>query len=223
MAGSGPGPISVLQTVALSVVLAVLVTGCGSGTPHPTKGPQLVVFGHSYVSGRQPDPDRTPWADRVGRALALQVDNRGVGGAESPETLEAVRRYTPDPQDTIVIECILNDALRHGRSGLSVWRQSVDAMLGHLAPAVPRDRILLVLDPPPRGSEALTTENEPFTMTLRRYAQAGRELAREHGIRVVDLAPGWDVGRDISEDALHPGEAGTQRIAERVITGLGGR
>jgi lysophospholipase L1-like esterase len=39
-------------------------------------------------------------------------------------------------------------------------------------------------------------------------------------VRVVDLAPGWDTGRDISEDGLHPSEAGTQRIAERVAAAL---
>ncbi|MCW3014437.1 MAG: Lipolytic protein family [Solirubrobacterales bacterium] len=180
-----------------------------------------MTFGHSYVSGRDPDHDVTPWPDRAGQALGLQLDNRGIGGTESPETLEVVREYKPDPQDTIVIECILNDALRHGRSGLDVWRQSVDAMLTHVTPAVPADRILLVLDPPPRGSDQLTTDGEPFTRTLRRYADAGQEVASRHGVRVLDLAPGWDTDRDISDDGLHPSEAGTQRIADLVSAALG--
>jgi lysophospholipase L1-like esterase len=210
----------VSPAVVLIVVLALLGAGCGSATRHPTAGPQLVTFGHSYVSGRQPDRAVTPWPDRVGQALGLQVDNRGVGGSESPQTLDLVRDYEPDRQDTVVIQCVLNDALRHGRGGVAAWRQRVDAMLTHLRPAVAADHILLVLDAPTGGPYEPAAPGEPFTTVLRLYADAGRELARQHGVRVVDLAPGWDTGRDISEDGLHPSEAGTQRIAERVAAAL---
>lgn len=206
------------------LVLLVLVgTGCLDEAPRPVKGPQLVTFGHSYVSGREPDYDVTPWPERAGRVLALRVDNRGVSGAEAVETLGLMREYEPDPKDTVVIQCILNDALRHGRGGLAVWRQSVDAMLAHLTTGVPGDRILLILDPPPRGSDELTIDDEPFTRTLRRYAGAGRALARQHGVRVLDLASGWDTSRDLSDDGLHPSEAGTQRIADLVAGAVRGR
>ncbi len=206
--------------VVLLVVLVLVGTGCSNEAPRPVKGPQLVTFGHSYVSGREPDYDVTPWPERAGRILALPVDNRGVSGAEAVETLGLVRAYEPAPQDTVVIECILNDALRHGRGGLSVWRRSVDAMLAHLMPAVPAQQIVLVLDPPPRGSDELSTEDEPFTRTLRRYADAGRALARQHGVRVLDLASGWDTSRDLSDDGLHPSEAGTQRITDLVAAAV---
>ena len=212
-----PATAAVLVAGALLMLLAA--AGCGQDDP-PSTGPQLVAFGHSFVYGREPDPDLEPWPSRAGTALGLPVLNQGVGGAESVDVLEVVRRYTPDPSDTIIVECILNDALRHGRAGLDVWRQSVDAILRHLVPGVPAARVLLVLDPPPQGSEQTTTEGETFLRTLRRYADAGREVAAKHGVRTVDLRVGWDSERDISEDGLHPNDAGTQRIADVVVRAL---
>lgn len=204
---------------ATTALLAAALAGCGEDAP-PTAGPQLVAFGHSFVFGREPDPDLEPWPSRAGRRLGLPVVNQGVGGAESSDVLEVVRRYKPDAQDTVVVESILNDALRNGRAGLEVWRASVDAILEHLLAGVPASRVLLVLDPPPQGSEQTTTDGEPFSRTLRRYADAGREVAAARGVATVDLAVGWDVDRYISEDGLHPNDAGTQRIADVVAGAL---
>jgi lysophospholipase L1-like esterase len=91
-------------------------------------------------------------------------------------------------------------------------------MLARLTTLIPEQRIAPILDPPPRDADELTAHGEPFTVTLQRYADAGRQLARRYGVRLVDLTVGWDVDRDIS-DGLHPSEAGTQRVADRV-TGL---
>lgn len=85
MSGDSDGgpPVSAGTATGGLLLLALFVlvgTACSDEGPRPVKGPQLVTFGHSYVSGREPDYDVTPWPERTGRALSLPVDNLGVSG-----------------------------------------------------------------------------------------------------------------------------------------------
>ncbi|MEJ7891033.1 MAG: SGNH/GDSL hydrolase family protein [Solirubrobacteraceae bacterium] len=188
---------------------------------------RLVTFGHSWVAGRYPDPAITPWPDRVAASHGVSLANAGVGATEASQTLDAVLAYQPRAADEVVIEAMLNDVRKYGDAGIPAFKRTVRSMLRHLTMAPVRPaRIVMVSDAPitlwqtPPGS----LYDQGSDPELHAYADALEAVASKFArfnVRILDLSRRWAADEYIASDGIHPSEAGTARIAQRVAWALG--
>lgn len=211
-------------------VAAGLALLAGAPAAHADAPQRLVVFGHSWAAGHFPDPGLASWADRVAAAQGVALDNRAVGASEAAQTADAVDGYEPQAGDEVVVEAMLNDVRRYGDAGRHPFVRQMRRILDHLGDGWPQPAAVVVcVDAAIRrwrgAPKFFAGYDQGSDRALRRYAVALRRLAVGYPwltLRVVDLRRGWRPARDIGADGIHPGEAGTARIARRVQRALDG-
>ena len=196
-------------------------------TPDRAAVTRLVVFGHSWAAGRYPDPEVTPWADRVAAGQGLALDNLAVSATDAAQTAETVDAYQPRRGDVVIVEAMLNDVRKYGAPGIRSFRHQTRRILDHLTQGRVRPAgIVVCVDAPIQlwgGSPAFDGYDRGSDVVLSRYGIALRKVAaryRRFHARVVDLGRGWDAREDIGSDGIHPNDAGMGRLADLINRAL---
>ena len=180
-------------------------------------GGRVTCLGDSNTRGNRVTPGKA-WPDLLGARLAGRngVVNRGRGGA----TLADARPVAARPGDLVILGFGSNDAAQRG--WLRPGRQPVplpDFRAGLAGMAAGYHRAgakVLVLAPPPPGSEAMARRLTP-------YREAARGAAIGAGAAFADPAQALaGIAVPLQHDALHLNEAAHAAIAAW-LAGLIGR
>ncbi len=197
----------VVTTGALSIGLV----GCGGDDPDA----HLYAYGHSWVTGRAPDPSVEPWPERVAAELGIPGENRGIPAAESPAIADRVLAEEPACADVVVLEPVLNDVRHWGTDDAARerFRATLRRMLDHVETA----QVVVVVDPPIPGWALVPPYDQGSDEALDRYRRVVDEEVTDE--TVVDLAEDWTPDL-MAPDGIHPNEAGTAHVAEEVVAAI---
>jgi lysophospholipase L1-like esterase len=184
----------------------------------------FIAYGHSYIAGDQ-ERYLTPWITSAGQALRMGVVNLGVGGTTSSYTLGVVDKTWPrgehiPARPLVIVECTLNDVRRYGAGGLRNYVSNISRIFSRLNSAVPRPRVVLVLDVPIARWTGYAPDNHGSGKLLNEYDDAGRSAAERAGVAIADPRVGWSPAAMLSSDGVHPDALGARHIAaavERVV------
>ncbi|TGY87928.1 G-D-S-L family lipolytic protein [Marinicauda algicola] len=179
-------------------------------------GPVRAAFvGDSLTLGIG-DPGRLGWVGRLSRHYPreeLLAYNLGVPG----ETVRDIaRRWRCETRSRLPAGGLLvfsfgtNDALQRASADRASVLTQAEAILGQAS----RDHVVLFVTPPPSGDAALNTFLAGLGKELAGHAEAAGGLVFD-AFGVLSKDPVWREQMR-SGDGLHPGEAGYERLAERV-------
>jgi lysophospholipase L1-like esterase len=210
----------------------------------------IVVFGDSYTA---PRPGTVMFSELLepgmaGEGNVVRVINAGVA---RDNTAEAAGRFQKDVlaqrPDIVILQFGVNDSM------VDVWknppasgpRVKVDQYVKNLAAFIDRAKaggakVVLLTPHPLRWTPKLqklygkppydTGEAEGLSVSVDRYADAARNLAKRKGVMLADVhaafiahekLPGQTLG-DLLPDGMHPSSAGHRVIADLVLGTLRG-
>lgn len=159
----------------------------------------------------------------VGSALHLEVGNHAVGGSQSTATARLVSEEPPPPTDLALVMTGLNDVRLRGEDPrcMEEYAASLESVITAVLRSNPEAHIVvleqpMLLDyshhaPHNRGSDRLVTE---LNSALRRVTE------RHSAVTVVPVPADWDPRTMLSEDTVHPNDAGHACLANAVVSTL---
>ena len=189
----------------------------GSAPPPPSgqvteqNTPVVLFLGTSLTAGLGVEPEQAFPAllqERIDSAgLAFEVVNAGVSGETSASALSRIDWLLRQPFDVLVLETGANDMLRG--ANLNSLESNLQAIIDKVRAARPQARIVLVgmMAPPNLGAEY-----------GRRFREIYPEVARRNNLPLVPflLEGVGGVAALNQADAIHPNEAGHEKLAETV-------
>jgi lysophospholipase L1-like esterase len=226
------------QAAAMLVALAACNAGSPTG-PTPARGAPRVThrigvttvlaFGDSITLGLfSPAPNSTmslgPWTSYPARLQVLLsaryqgqtivVQNGGAAGERAAVAADRLSRWlrAANPNVVILLDGV-NDIVASGAVGGLAALTALRSMADEVK-ASGGSVILCTLLPQRVGGIRAA---DPFVVAA--FNELVRELAREEGVRLVDLARELDVSL-IGFDGLHPTEAGYVRMANVIFAAL---
>ncbi|HMP73459.1 MAG TPA: GDSL-type esterase/lipase family protein [Kiritimatiellia bacterium] len=204
--------IKLLRNGILTLVTLLLAgTGCldsGSSKDNFDYGDNdknvVVAFGDSITEGRCAG-DGEPWPSRLARLSGKRVVNSGVCGEKTEDSVNRIRGVLNRHKPGVVLILLgANDALfgRNPNGVIGNLERIVDTCLENNSR--PLIATCLPLYPPRAFADPLAAD----------YSERIRALAREKGIRLVDLRREFGDERSfLQSDGLHPSSSGNQLIA----------
>jgi lysophospholipase L1-like esterase len=185
------------------------------------KAQTIVCYGTSLTAG-------STWPSLVGVRIdelapgLVRVVNAGQVGMASGWGLDHLdERVLSRRPDTVLIEFSINDAYLPYAISVAEARVNLWTMISRLE-REEAEVILLILNRP-TGTDA---NARPM---LAEYEAMYRDVARERGLRLIDLGPVWDQVRNdgaawraFAPDGIHPNDLGSREVtASNVLRGLG--
>lgn len=154
-------------------------------------------------------------ARQLSRCLARKVDIEilAVAGANSNQAAKQFSSRMNRRPDIVLVEFAINDADLLDGIDLDKSRSNLKALLGRIREDVPGAHVVLMTMNPAFGPRGWVRPQ------LIKYYQVYRELASNHDVALVDLAPTWSETLAATDykvqlpDGLHP----TQTAASRII------
>jgi lysophospholipase L1-like esterase len=204
-------------------VLALVVAGCSEGADDAAGRTSIVVIGDSYTEGvDQGGMGDENWTSQLhsllrdeGYRVAMTVDGSGGSGYVSTgwrnvTFAELADRTVDGSADIVIVFGSINDTF-DGATRDDVFEAAVD-LLSDVRRAAPGSSVI-VIGPSPTGDDIPTD--------LRRVSRGVGSAASDADALFVDpIAEGWFTGDDavlISDDGLHPTDAGHDYIARLVL------
>jgi lysophospholipase L1-like esterase len=186
-----------------------------------------VALGDSFTAGNGSPPGER-WADRLaamlrGRNPRLVYENLAVDGASSAAVLEQLPAALALGPELVTVICGANDVLLAARPDLEGYELRFDAILAHLAAAVPRPAILTATAPEGWRFLGLRPRTRArLARSLEELNAATRRLAAAHGVLCLEVAghPGLADRANFSADGLHPSALGHARAAQEIAQAL---
>ena len=193
------------------VLLAVSLTGCGGGGDGSLQNNDpglndlnvVVAFGDSLTGGSE--CACTPYPQRLQALIGKVVMNTGVGASRAIDnvgrTQEAIDKYHPA---FMLILYGINDVIHSSEV------DSIVDSLRQMVSICKENQVVPVLATYPEP----ITGHAPFAPRALLLNQGIRDLAKESGIRCVDLEPEFEANPVLYEpDGLHPNDPGTEIVA----------
>ena len=188
----------------------------GVDTNSQLEGERRLIFaGTSLTAGLGLEPDSAfpqRFSQRVEAAgLPYTVVNAGVSGETSAGLLRRLDWLVRSPIDVLVLETGANDGLRG--VPVAAMRENIRKALQRIRAAHPKAAIFLVqMEAPPNLGATYTAA----------FRSAYGELARETGVTLLPFLLDGVAGRpEMNQpDGIHPNNAGSRVIAERLWTQL---
>ena len=234
--------------VGLTTVMSLAVSAPGAETARPGKTVTLVVFGDSTTAPRK---GVQVYAEGLARelpekGLRAEIVNAGVGGNT---TAAARARFAKDVlerrPDVAVIQFGIND------STVDVWKKPPAAEarvakeryaenLGYFVDALREQgcRVILMTPNPLRWTPDLRKQYgrppyrpddaDGFNVTLSRYADCARAVARQKRVPLVDVYAAYQdygkvAGQSVDElllDGMHPNSRGHRLTAGLLLKAI---
>ncbi|GAB3525364.1 SGNH/GDSL hydrolase family protein [Arthrobacter monumenti] len=184
----------------------------------------LYAYGHSWIDGDGAGEPSRCLVDMVAAQLGATAENRGVGGSLSTATADLVTAEPPGYADIFVLMTGLNDARLYGPSTTAV-RQYADALA-----------VIFEAFRNANGSAFVVAVEQPYLLDYSGHAPHNvgssaavdaynarlREVSAAHtGTRLV-VVDDWNPRTMLSNDAVHPNDAGHACIAAAVIRAVDG-
>jgi len=180
---------------------------------------RVTAYGHSWIDGDgASDPARCLVEVAAGQ-LGLPADNRGVGGSLSTATAELVRARPPGPSSVFVLMTGLNDARLHGPSPAArdAYATALEVILTTFR-AVSPDAVVIAVEQPYLGNYSLhAPHNQGSDAILDAYNATLRQVAAGRSRTSVATVAGWDRRSMLSDDTVHPNDAGHAQMAGAVV------
>lgn len=199
-----------LKVVALGLVAAGMLVGCGGGdgglsNPYPGNNNVNVVvaFGDSITQGGQ--CSCTPYPARVAGMIGKSVVNTGIGGSQAVDNTgrckTAISKYHPG---FMIILYGVNDIIHGGGIG------GIISALNNMVNTCKNNNVVPVLMTYPKPIAG----HSVFGGRTVHLNEQIRALASSQGVKLVDLEKEFkDNPQWYEEDGLHPNDAGTAAIA----------
>lgn len=153
------------------------------------------------------------------RVLRLRHDNRAESGSLSTETARLVASSPPPPASLFVLMTGLNDARLNGHSPAAseAYSDALALLLRAFRQASPAAPVL-ALEQPYIGDYSVY---EPFhrasDAVIDAYNATLRLAASRHSSTQVVAIEGWEVDTMVSDDGVHPNDAGHSHLAQAVV------
>ncbi|MDR2675489.1 MAG: SGNH/GDSL hydrolase family protein [Opitutaceae bacterium] len=179
----------------------------------------IVTFGTSLTKGNR---WFAPLKEILDRDFPGQITHRNgaAGGRNSAWGLQVLEtNVLAHKPDCVFIEFAINDCVPRMKISAGQSRQNMAAMIERIRRALPDCEIILQITNPvvgkPPGDKSERVDQPA-------YEQNYRDLAREHGLLLIDNAPSWqrllaEKGEagflELVPDGVHPNDAGWRRIA----------
>lgn len=213
-----------LRRIGCILTMVMIVTAVRAQTkPTQTRpSPKVVCFGDSITQQGYPQ--------QLGRELALDVVNAGVGGNSSAAGLKRLQKDVLDQKPAVVVILFGTNDTRLDAPKVHVPLDQYVMNLTSMAQACRKVGAKVVICTiPPINAEAYFKRHERdkfdaaggLEAVLDRYRDAARALAKKNKLAVVDLAerlekrPEW-----LSEDGVHPSDEGRQILADEIGTAV---
>lgn len=180
------------------------------GRPH---GP-MVAYGHSYLHSPEIGGATESYAKIAASSLGVTPVIRAANGDTTSDVAKLVTsgptKWVPGSADIVLIDSSINDILH--KVPTKTWTAALRRMLNAIAvspvPVVLLVRPLQVSAPTHPGSDSDVIEA---------YAEEQQAIADEYSaVHIVDASSGWDPKRDLSDDGIHPNNAGERVLARAV-------
>lgn len=179
----------------------------------------MVSYGHSWVAGEGASSRSSGFAALTAQELGLSLENRAVSGSDSRSTAELMSDAPPPPAPLYLVMTGLNDLRLHGDdpSGLSLYAAALRRILTILRRTSPHSSVVAVAQPYLADFSLHAPHNRGSNPLIDRYNSVLRRTAA--GYSRVGLAEpdDWDPGFMLSEDTVHPNDAGHAWLARAAV------
>jgi lysophospholipase L1-like esterase len=174
----------------------------------------MVAYGHSYLHSPEIGGATESYAKIAASSLGVTPVIRAANGDTTSDVAKLVTsgptKWVPGSADIVLIDSSINDILH--KVPTKTWTAALRRMLNAIAvspvPVVLLVRPLQVSAPTHPGSDSDVIEA---------YAEEQQAIADEYSaVHIVDASSGWDPKRDLSDDGIHPNNAGERVLARAV-------
>jgi len=180
---------------------------------------RLTAYGHSWVAGEGASEESLGFGELAAHRLGMVADNRGVGGSSTPETAGLIARHPPPGSELYVVMSGLNDARRDGADprALEVYGVALASIFEGLARANPASVIVAVEQPHLLDYSLHPPHHRGSNEVLDAYNDRLRAVASDSPCVVLASVTGWDPATMLTDDTVHPNDAGHARMTQAVL------
>lgn len=181
--------------------------------------PVMVSYGHSWVAGDGASFSRSSFAELAASQLGFALDNRAVGGSGSTATAELVASNPPPQAPLYVVMTGLNDLRLHGEESfaLSAYSGALRRILTALRRTSPNSLVVAVAQPYLVDFSLYPPHNRGTNTLIDEYNSVLRRTCAEYSRAAPAEADDWEAALMLSDDTVHPNDAGHACLARAVI------